>query len=590
MKLIKKSNIVLIFLLISLVFLGCSNDNSGQDGTKVASPVFSKAKGTYSTNVDIELNCSTEGAVIYYTTNGDEPATSSNLYNGAAISFEKYGNPVTIKAIAVKDGLNDSDIVSASYTLESTVTTEHLYNKTILTGGSGTDYGYCITTDSENNIIAAGEFSGTNVDFDPGTGTDSHSSNGERDVFISKFASDGSYLWTKTLGGSGYDGCKNIVVDKSNNIYVAGYFQEADVDFNPGPGTDLHSSTGRYSCFLTKLESDGDYVRTIVIDGQDSDSHCDAAIDSSGNIFLTGSFSGTDIDFNPGTGSDLHSTNGANDIFVTKFSSDFSYEWTVTIGGSINDFAQNITSDSYGNVIVAGVMASDNVDFNPGDGEDIESSNGSYDVFVAKINSDGSYAWAHSFGGTYIDWNNGIAVDSGDNIFLTGYFHRTNVDFDPGPEEDIHSSKNSSCSNIYVSKYSTNGTYLWTKTVGGTTGDHGYDITVDKFDNIFFTGTFSGTNVDFDPGTGEDLYTSNSGRDVFVTRFNSDSTYSWTKTITGSGFEGSEGIAIDSLNNIFVTGQFYGTNVDFDPGTGTDYYSSSPTNAYDVFIWKLSSE
>ena len=85
----------------------------------VATPEFSVASGAVNSGTEVTITCSTEGAKIYYTTDGTEPTASGTEYT-AAISVTP---PMTLKAIAVKDGMNNSDVASASYTIKGTVAT-----------------------------------------------------------------------------------------------------------------------------------------------------------------------------------------------------------------------------------------------------------------------------------------------------------------------------------------------------------------------------------------------------------------------------------------------------------------------------------
>ena len=100
--------------------IGCS-DGSDDDPVKetVATPAFSVASGAVNSGTSVTISCATDGAEIYYTTNGSEPTASSTEYTGAISITEA----VTLKAIAVKDGMNGSAVSSASYTLKGTVST-----------------------------------------------------------------------------------------------------------------------------------------------------------------------------------------------------------------------------------------------------------------------------------------------------------------------------------------------------------------------------------------------------------------------------------------------------------------------------------
>ena len=114
---------------------------------------------------------------------------------------------------------------------------------------SGTGYG--VATDESNNVYVTGEFSET-VDFNPGPGVDNHTSNGDLDVFISKFDTLGTFLWAKTWGGSLWDAGFGVATDGAGNVYVTGFFVGI-VDFDPGPGEDWHTSNGDHDVFLSKF-------------------------------------------------------------------------------------------------------------------------------------------------------------------------------------------------------------------------------------------------------------------------------------------------------------------------------------------------
>ena len=108
-------------------------------------------------------------------------------------------------------------------------------------GDTDQDVGYSVTVDSSGNIYTTGLFQGT-VDFDPGAGTANLTSNGGRDVFVSKLDSSGNYLWAKSWGSAADPGLnaddtsRSVAVDSSGNVYTTGYFQRT-VDFDPGAGT-----------------------------------------------------------------------------------------------------------------------------------------------------------------------------------------------------------------------------------------------------------------------------------------------------------------------------------------------------------------
>ena len=181
-----------------------------------------------------------------------------------------------------------------------------------------TDQGYSVKTDSVGNAYVTGLFAHL-TDFDPGPGEDFHS--GYWDGFLSKFDSNGNFIWARTWGGDGWEPGMSVAVDDMDNPSVAGYFDMGPVDFDPGPGTDNHQSNGGTDAFLTHFDSSGNFQWTKTWGGPDSDFGQSVAVDSSRNMYVTGIFVGN-VDFDPGPGVDYHLSNGNSDIFLSKFPPD----------------------------------------------------------------------------------------------------------------------------------------------------------------------------------------------------------------------------------------------------------------------------
>src|ERR1051325_1594529 len=110
--------------------------------------------------------------------------------------------------------------------------------------------------------------------------------------------------------------------------------------------------------------------------------------------------------------------------------------------------------------------------------------------------------------------------------------------------------------------------FIWAKNFGGKGWGEAFSIAVDKYDNAYSTGSFNDT-VDFDPGPGVYNLISQSGAPtIFISKLNKHGNFLWAKQIGGNlSAEQAFSIAIDGLNNIYITGYFEGT-VDFDPGAG----------------------
>jgi hypothetical protein len=445
-------------------------------------------------------------------------------------------------------------------------------------GGTGSDTGAGVAVDSSGNTYVTGQFQGT-VDFDPGPGVDEHTAVLYADAFLSKFDSNGDFQWALTWSANGGAG---VAVDGSSNIYVAGTFIDT-VDFDPGPGTDNHSSHGHSDFFLSKFDSDGDFQWALTWGGPDVEYQHGIAVDDSDNVYFAGGFCST-VDFDPGPGTDNQSAGGWRAFCLSKFDSNGDYQWARTWGGgfSYHNSAVGATADNSGNAYVVGHFYG-NVDFDPGPGTDYHSPNGEYDACLSKFDSNGDFQWALTWGGSECESANGVAAYDPDNIYVTGGFKGT-VDLDPGAGIEEHSSNGGT--DAFVSKFDASGDFQWALTWGGSDHDYAGNIAAYDPDNIYITGGFRGT-VDLDPGPGVDDHTSNGEYDASLSKFDSSGDYQWALTWGGLFDDPVYGIAMYNLDSIYVTGYFQET-VDFDPGPGVDEHTSN--GDFDAFLSKFLSD
>jgi hypothetical protein len=378
-------------------------------------------------------------------------------------------------------------------------------------GGLDLDQGYGVAVDSSGSVYVTGGFCET-VDFDPGPGVDEHTSNGYFDAFVSKFDSEGEFEWARTWGGTYRDeGCA-VAVDSSGSVYITGRFWYI-FDFDPGPGVDEHSSNGYFDAFLSKLDSEGDFQWVRTWGAESNDEGYGVAVDGSGSVYVTGRFQDT-VDFDPGPGVDEHTSNGAIDVFLSKFDSEGGFQWARTWGGIFVEIGLGVAVDSSGGVYVPGWFEGI-VDFDPGPGVDEHTSNGNSDAFLSKFDSEGEFQWARTWGGITEDLGRGIALDGSGNVYVTGWYRYT-VDFDPGPGVDEHTSNG--YFDAFVSKFDSEGEFQWARTWGGIWEDIGYGVAVDGPGSVYVTGRFYGT-VDFEPGQGVDEHTSMDDWDAFLSKF-----------------------------------------------------------------------
>jgi hypothetical protein len=322
-------------------------------------------------------------------------------------------------------------------------------------------------------------------------------------------------------------------------------------------------------------------LKTQVMAGNQIINYPNAVItDASGNVYMTGGYTGTS-DFDPGAATANLTSVGNKDIFITKFDIAGNYVWAKSIGNSGNDVGLSIAVDVSGGVYVIGVYQG-TVDFDPGAGITNLGGSGLNNSFIAKYNADGSLAWAGALTGSDV-YSAGIALDASNNVYVTGYYQGT-CDFDPGAA--VANQTNAGAYDIFVAKYSSTGTYTWAKKIGGDGYEQSVGIAVDASSNIYITGYFGTTTLDFDPSANTANLTRLGGTDMFMAKYDASGNYVWANNIGGAGNPNVRSIVLDASANIHVAGTITGT-ADFDPSAATANLSTSSST--DIFFAKYTS-
>ncbi len=349
------------------------------------------------------------------------------------------------------------------------------------------------------------------------------------------------------LGGSGIDGGGAVATDSAGNVYVAGSM-EGTVDFDPGPGTTNLSG----DAFVAKYTPSGALVWARTLSGTFGSADGAMTVDAAGNVYITGSFTDT-VNFNPGSGTFNLSSPNAYSVFVLKLDASGGFVWACQLAASDSSEGRGITVDKSGNVYVTGAF-SESIDLNPGPGVLDVTTRGDWDSFIVKLDGSGNFVWGDRFGGDGDDTAYAVAVDSSGNVYGTGYFNST-ANFDPGSGTANLVAGESLTA--FVVKLDSGGNYVWAEAFAGSSGaSQGCGIAVDSSGNVYTTGNFWGT-VDFDPGSGVDnLTASGQSSDVFFSKLDSNGNFVWAGSVGGSSDDGATGIALDSANNVWVTGAF----------------------------------
>jgi hypothetical protein len=324
------------------------------------------------------------------------------------------------------------------------------------------------------------------------------------------FAQLPGYVWGRSISGGDYIKLGYSVIDGPGNVYMAGTFNQW-VDFDPGPDSAKLTSVGDYDAFVGKLDSSGHMLWTIQLGSSGADRGEYVNVDALGNVYVTGSFSGT-IDFDPGPGTASLTASAGTDAFVAKYDGAGNYIWAVGFAESGNSTGKALGVDGNANVYVTGNF-SGVISFTNGTSY---ISLGGNDVFICKLNSAGGLEWGQRIGGSSLDNASGIVADATGNVFALGMFENGTIDLDPGPDSANY---RTGTSLAYLIKLNGNGGLIWAIR---TPVPFANDLKMDAAGNLYIAGSIFDV-VDFDPGPG----TANAG----IGRVSTD--YFWV--LTGDG-------------------------------------------------------
>ncbi len=229
-------------------------------------------------------------------------------------------------------------------------------------------------------------------------------------------------------------------------------------------------------------------------------------------------------------------------------------EWATAIGGTGNDRANSIATDTKGNIIVVGrfrspVIKSDKITLT----KTLTDSDEDADIFIIKLDKNGKTLWAVTAGDKGDDHALSCVTDKKGNSYVVGYFESKFLKFG----NTTLTKKSEKGSDLYVAKFSANGTCLWANNAGGEGANGEYStIALDKQNNIVVAG-IAGTTMDF--GNGAKLSHEKSG--IYVAKYTNNGQLLWAKSPVGKGE--AQGVATDLDGNIFIGG-FFITTISFD--------------------------
>lgn len=427
-------------------------------------------------------------------------------------------------------------------------------------GGSEMEDGRAVQADASGNIYVTGLYRSSTITI----GTITLTGTASQNIFLAKYDAAGNVIWAKTSEGTGTISANTMAIDPDGNILIGGTFGSLSLIF----GFTTLTSIGSDDAFLVKYDPDGNVLWAKSAGSTAVDRFLSIACDALGNTYATGNFSGTSLNF--GSTTLTNPTNGWLYSFVVKYDANGETIWVSSMGGEGQDWGRAIAVDNNGDVIVAGEHSSDTFSL----GSLSITNEGGPDIFIAKLDSDGNAIWLKS-GVADNATCQAIAVDSNNQIYITGSFYNETIVFD---NITLNNTGQLTYSEFFLAKFDANGNTAWAKSSQGDEQEEGRALAFDASDNICVAGFFISPTATFENTTLE-----NAGLDdSFVAKYDPDGDMFWAIAIGAANSDYIEEMASDNLGNLYVTGFFNSSALAFG-----DYSIYTSNSDWDFFIAKL---
>jgi uncharacterized delta-60 repeat protein len=330
-------------------------------------------------------------------------------------------NNLYVVGYTTSEGAGSYDIVIAKYNEDSNL----YWQRTV--GTTDSDFGAGIAVDPAGNVYVVGN---TPIGTVP-----------ERDLVISKYDTDGTSLWQRTLGRLASEFGTGVAVDASGNAYVVGYTNSV--------------GAGGYDLLIVKYNSAGVIQRQTTLGGTGIDRGAGIALGPAGQVFVVAGITSQG--------------QGANELLIVKYDTAGVLEWQRTLGSVSNEYGLGVATDSAGDVYVTGVINNQVGD--------------SGNLLIAKYSTNGVLRWQKTLSGAGTEQGSGIAVDSSGNVYVGGYT----------------TSQGAGGYDLLIARYTTNGVLEWQRTLGGVGDDYGMGIKTNVVDDLYvigFTNSLGAGNYD----------------------------------------------------------------------------------------------
>ena len=424
---------------ITLSLMGCSEDN---DNSSPQAP-------------DIEVDFIT-------TLGGSKNESAQAVVNTTDGGYAILGHSQSMDG----DVTNKSNESYDYWVLKFDTTNQLQWQKTY--GGSDDDRGTDIIQTTDGGYAVIGKSKSGDLDVSENAGYD--------DFWMIKLDGNGSILWEYSFGYAGSDVPYSVIQTNDNGYLVSGVL---DVTASNGQGDRVSSSQRRHAggdYWVIKLNANGIKEWSNYYGGSFTDTAYDAIQTEDNGYIIVGSSDSNDVD--------VANNKGSYDFWVIKISNTGDLVWEKSFGGSEIDEARAISNTADGNYLVVGDTRSANID--------VSQNRGAADLWMIKINSEGSLIWEKTLGGTSFDVGRSVSKTQ-DNGFLIAGSSRSS-------DGDLSSNKGQN--DALILKINSSGDLEWQKTIGGSEVDFFYGAAELTDGSVLAIGDTNSSNGDITENKG----------------------------------------------------------------------------------------
>lgn len=442
-------------------------------------------------------------------------------------------------------------------------------------GGTGRDQPQSIASDQDGNVIIAGTFVGTPIEFSDSDivlhGSDS------TDIYLYKKSPSGALLWATVLFSQGHDHVNDIGVDNEGNVFIVGWFRKP-ISMGTGNNAVTLTSAGRKDAFVAKYSPEGQLLLAYPIGSTGNDELFTASFDHEDNLVLTGRFF-SDVDFDFSETTYIESCNGL--VFLT-----LTTDLELISLFNLNNKYVYPTAVIYtptGEMLIAGRHQA--VITLPTGGVVWHASESPDGGFVLKLDNNNELLWSISIGGPLFQMVNDMKLSQNGDVYIAGGFTKTTTFY--GSTESYIFQSDSESPDVFFAKLSSEGAFDWINVIGGPAFDDVTGLELDGNGHLVLVGRYYDT-MDFDPSLATVTLTPQGNASSYVAMYTTNGEYISAHSFQNSSYNSASGIAISPSNELFVTGWFT-ESINLDPTqSGFSFYSKGVQDTYLVKMSAIS--